>query len=451
MADRGYRRHLERLRWVLLLVAVALVTVFLVAQRQSSDVRYGDSASTAKLPDESGIVLQQSAQELTTMLESEHILRLPGATATWDAARVAQAIGANPDVRILATPPGLAEAQRDGLQDVAKDKKTILVVGTRVTGDIYEASSGDLDDWRGELARADVTGKLVVLIDELVKNPKSEEPAEPGWRAPTDAELAAVATDLRTTGLSGPAGLSVSADATLQAFGTQARYLVLPVQPGDRPAPDYGPALTRIFPDTPIVVMYGYWIAYYGPHAADFADVAAVSFYARFGGLLGPAAYPQQNVLNAWLGQVTTLRNAGLFDRPLPYRPFDPLRVALPVLPWLFAVCVAGFLALSVRSLLRPGSRDPMLPTRGAGLTARLAGLTALAVEVSPLTDARTDPALTRAIGKLDAARSALDERLPDRQVRTLLDEAEQELDRVGRALPFAGYRPSTYLRGRLA
>jgi hypothetical protein len=80
-----------------------------------------------------------------------------------------------------------------------------------------------------------------------------------------------------------------------------------------------------------------------------------------------------------------------------------------------------------------------------------LAGLTALAVEVSGLTGARTDPALTRAIVALRAAREALDERLPRRRVRELLDEADRELDLVGRRVEFPGYRPVEYLRGRLA
>ena len=59
-------------------------------------------------------------------------------------------------------------------------------------------------------------------------------------------------------------------------------------------------------------------------------------------------------------------------------------------------------------------------------------------------------PGVTRAIGRLRAARSALDDDLPDRHVGALLDHAEAELDAVGRALEFPGYRPDEYLRGRL-
>jgi hypothetical protein len=143
------------------------------------------------------------------------------------------------------------------------------------------------------------------------------------------------------------------------------------------------------------------------------------------------------------------VRYAGLFDRPLPYRPADPLRVALPVLPWLFVACAGVFFALSVRSLLRPLRRPRS--RREPGTPARLAGLTALAVEMSVLTDRRSEAALTRGISALTAAREALDDDLPDAHVRDLLTGAEAELDEAARLLPYPGYRPADYLRERLA
>jgi hypothetical protein len=204
--------------------------------------------------------------------------------------------------------------------------------------------------------------------------------------------------------------------------------------------PEYGPALAELFPNTPVLVMYGDWIGYYGPHAGEFADVAGAGFYGRFGELLSSDAYPQDNVLGTYLNEVTDIRYAGLFDRPLPYQPFDPLRVALPALPWLFGGCVLVFLALSVRSVLGVGP-----PRKPPG---RLAGLTTLAVELSALSHA---PALTRALAKLEAARSALAEDLPDRHVAALLGDAERDLDTVARKLGRAEYRPVNYLAGGLA
>jgi hypothetical protein len=194
------------------------------------------------------------------------------------------------------------------------------------------------------------------------------------------------------------------------------------------------------------VVLYGSWVEYDGPSAAAFADVATASFYGQFADRLSQYAYPQRTVLGAWLDRVTAIRYAGLFDRPLPYVPFDPVRVALPALPWLFAACAVGFLALSARRALQPGR-----PAAGAGVPARLAGLTALAVEISGLTDGAAAAALTRGITQLTAARAAFDENLPDKHVHGLLDAAESDLDTTAELLGRADYRPAAFLRGRLA
>jgi hypothetical protein len=180
--------------------------------------------------------------------------------------------------------------------------------------------------------------------------------------------------------------------------------------------------------------MYGGWIEYDGPSSAEFADVVTASFYAQAEDLLAVYAYPQRAVLGAYLARVDAVRHAGLFDRPLPYEPFDPLRVALPVLPWLFAACVLVFLALSVRAARR---RPPALDAGAAG---RLAALTSLAVEMSLYTDQASDPALTRAIAVL----SATDPAVPGAQ--DLLDEAAADLDEAAAKLPFSGWRPREYL-----
>ncbi len=460
-ALRGLRRPAEWLRWLLLVVAVAIVVVFLVAQKQSANVDYGKSPATAAIAEGSAGELTgatlPSVDQMTAMVAANRTVRLPGSVAQWDSARVAAAIG-DADVRILVAPPGLTEDQRSQLYDV--QNATIRIIGTRVAGGLYEVTASTLPEWRDQFARYDVTSLLVAMINALDKRPDgsgSGGDVTGGWRQPTDAELATVADGLRAGGRYTAPGAnlsSVPSRYSTQAFGTDsALYVALPIQPSGPAAPDYGPALTKLFPDTPIVVMYGDWIAYYGPHSADFADVAGASFYARYGDRLSGYAYPQDKVLAAYLGEVTDLRFAGLFDRPLPYQPFDPVRVALPALPWLFAACVAVFLGLSARSLLHHPVATPQAgaAARRGGVPARLAGLTALAVEVSALTTAATDPALTRAIGKLGAARTALDEGLPDRHLRTLLDSAERDLDSVGRALEFPGYRPAEYLRGRLA
>ena len=449
-----FLRGLDLLRWALLGVAAIVLVVFLLAQRQSVDVSYGQSpAPSARIEEGAAGELSDatvpSTEEMTALVAADAVVRLPGAVARWDERRVREAIG-DDDIRILVAPPGLDEAERKRVREV--DNATARVIGTQVGGGAYLAVPDSLPGWRAQFATGDVTDQLVAMIAKQRKAPAPPDRDELRWREPSGPELAAVLADLRVDGLHVGTGANltrVPEDAARNAFPDGAWYVVLPAQSYGEPLPAYGPALTRLVPDRPILVMYGGWIEYHGPAAAEFADLAGASFYAQFGDRLSRYDYPQQNVLGAYLDRVTDLRYAGLFDRPLPYRPLDPLRVALPALPWIFAACVAGFVVLSVRSLRRSGVLGD--GRRRAAGPARLAGLTALAVEVSLLTDARSNPALTRGIGKLQAARAALEKGLPAPHVGRLLDDAAAELDETARLVGIPSYRPDHYLQGRLA
>ncbi|MCO8273855.1 hypothetical protein M1L60_24975 [Actinoplanes sp. TRM 88003] len=429
------------LRWIALGAAAVVFVVFLVAQRQSVTVSYGQSPSSGNTVTEGsagelGTATVPSTAEMTALVSAQPVVRLPGAVAHWDEQRVRAAIGNAPDIRIIVAPPGLDEAERTRVREVKA--ATVRVIGTQVTGGLYQSTADQLGEWRAQFATGDVTAALVALISAIRKvDAPAAPPVDPGWREPTAAELAPVLADLRKSGpYTGPGAVS--------AFpGRSPLVVTLARQPYGKPLPHYGRALEKVFPDTPILVMYGDWIEYTGPQAADFAELVAVTFYAQSGDRISRYAYPQRNILNAYLNRVTDVRYAGLFDRPLPYVPFDPLRVGLPALPWLFAVCVLVFLLLSVRPAARPTSRR-----RPTAAPARLAALAALAVEQSALTGRATDPALTRGITQLTAARSAIEEKLPDRHVQSLLNAAEAELDEVGRGLPYPGYRPGEYLRG---
>ncbi|MCT2585703.1 hypothetical protein [Actinophytocola gossypii] len=440
--------HWPRLRWLLLGVAVALLVVYLLAQRQSVDVSYGQSPAGGNAVEEgsagelSGADVP-SVEAMEGMLRRDRVVRLPGSIAHWDPERV-DAAAAGDDVRILVAPPGLAEDQRDRVNDVSN--ATAVVLGTEVTGGGYQVSGDDLPSWRAQFATADVTNQLVALLHALRDAEIPDDEDTFSWRAPTSAELAAVAADLRASGLHVAEGATLdevpdNADAAHDGADDAALFAVFPRQPFGEPVPEYGPALAELFPDTGIYVMYGDWVEYHGPLAADFADVVGASFYGQFGDRLSRFAYPQGNVLRAYLDRVTDVRYAGLFDRPLPYQPFDPLRVTLPALPWLFAACVLGFLLLSARPVLGR-ARGPRRPP------ARIAALTTLAIELSALSH---HAALVRAIGKLQAAREALADDLPDRQVRRLVDAAESELDTAATALGRADYRPRVYLAGGIS
>lgn len=455
--------HWRPLRWVFLGAAVVLLITFLVVQRQSIEVSYGRSptlATLAEVDTSVGLadVTVPTVEEMTALVEADPVVRLPGAIATWDEQRVQEVIG-DAEVRILVAPPGLDEDARDRVRAV--ENATVRVIGTQVSGGIYEALSSTLPEWRAQFATADVTGPLVTLLAALLDTPEPDHDPPLAWRDPTAAELAAVVDDLRDTDVhiapgatltEVPATLTeVPAEAAAHAFPGGAKYVVLPRQPAGEPLPHYGPALVAEFPDTPIMVMYGSWIEYHGPQAEDFAELAAVSFYTQLDGRLSRYDYPQENVLHAFLAQVADIRYAGLFDRPLPYEPFDPLRVALPALPWLFAACAGGFLALSVRSWPAHRRRGAWPELRPAGTRALLTGLSALAVEMSLLADQRSNPALARGISALQAARTALDDGLPDSHVRTLLTDARNELDQAARTMGFDFFRPHHYLKDALS
>ncbi|MBM2620751.1 hypothetical protein JIG36_35150 [Actinoplanes sp. LDG1-06] len=436
-------------RWIVLGIAAAVFVLFLLAQRQSVAVSYGQSPSAGgRIAEGSAGELSAatvpSAEEMTALVKVQPVVRLPGAVARWDTERVGAAI-AGADIRIIVAPPGLDEAERDRVRAVKE--ATVRVIGTQVTGGFYQSSHSTVPEWRAEFATGDVTATLVSLIFAIREEDEQLQPAAvTQWREPTSAELAPMVTGLRSTGRFTAPGATLTElpKAVTTAFPDRAPLVAaLPRQPFGEPLPHYGRALQSVFPDTPILVMYGDWIEYSGPQAADFAELAAVTFYAQSGDRISRYAYPQRNVLGAYLGRVTDLRYAGLFERPLPYVPFDPVRVGMPALPWLFAACVLVFLLLSVRPVARPTSR--WRPTAGP---ARLAALAALAVEQSALTGRSGDPALTRGITQLSAARAALDDNLPERHVQRLLDAAEAELDESGRSLPFPGYRPGEYLRG---
>lgn len=439
--------RLHRLRWVFLAAAVVMVVVFLLAQRQTVDVSYAQSPSGKDTGSEgdAGELTDTdlpSVDELTAMLEKDRVVRLPGSIAHWDEKLVSDALG-DADIRILVTPPGLTEEQRKQLHEV--ENATIRVVGTAISGTLYGVSSDDVAGWRAQFATGDVTSLLLTLI---ASERDQEPPADVDlvrWRAPTAEELAPVVADLRAD------RLHVADGATLESIPDRADtafpdeeplFAAFPQQPSGEPVPEYGAALAKEFPGTPVVVMYGSWAEYHGPHAESFAEVVAAGMYSRFGDRLAGYAYPQANVLGVYLDQVTDVRYAGLFDRPLPYQPFDPLRVALPALPWLFALCVLVFLGLSVRSVLGPGGGPPRRAP------ARLAGLTTLAIEMSGLS---RDAALARAITKLEEARASVASDLPYRHVRRLLDSAESELDTAARKLGRADYRPANYLAGGIA
>lgn len=449
------------IRWSALAIAAVVAVLFLIAQRQTVQVKYGQSTSTAAAdtPDP-GVEGFPSDDALAAMVAENKVVRLPGAVAVWDEDLVRRSIG-DFDVRIIVAPPGLSKEQSRALSriplpndeystDRAERPKLIRIVGTQVSMRPFEAVPNKAIGWRNTLMLGDVTHSMTDLLGNARDEPTTDSTDRVQWREPTPAEIEAVAADLQTPGIHFGADVTPfdRPPANLEtAFPDQpARVAVFPRQPLGTPVPNYGAALAKRFPGAPIVVMYGDWVEYHGPESASFTDVAEASFYGTYGQLIAKNSFPTRNVLGVYLGGVTDIRFAGLFDRPLPYTPTDPLRITLPALPWVFGACVLVFLGVSVNSLRRRDNGQA-----GEGVAARLAGLTSLAVELSGLArsgDAAT--ALTRGIAGLQAAGSAVREELPTGQVRRLMSTAEQDLDEAARSTGRADYRPVRFLRGRL-
>ncbi|MBB3053373.1 hypothetical protein FHS23_004422 [Prauserella isguenensis] len=471
MADRT----LGLARWVLAGVAVTVAVVFLLHQRQGDiDVSYGQSPSSDYEEGDAGELSGHSAPstaEMVRRVQAEPVVRLPGSNATWHRRWLREHVGID-GVRLLFAPPGLDEQDTERVRDVAEDPaivdapfELVTVTGTKVRSGVYTAVPDDVDGFQRQFAAGDVTGLLAAVITGM--RDEGDPPAAPrvAWREPTTAEVDAVAADLERDGVHVAEGATLSdvpgnasnafpdteplvvalprQDTALprQDGASPRQDTALPRQDTGRPVPDYAPALADRFPDTPVVVVYGSYIDYAGPHRDEFYEVATAGVYGMLGDRLGRYDYPQDNVLFAWLNKVTDIRYAGLFDRPLPYQPFDPLQVTMPALPFVFAGCVLGFVVLSVTALRRR-------PSHGRPPTVRLAALSALSVEVSGLTTETGNPSLTRAITHLDAAKELDCSLVATRNAHKLLDKAEEELSETARLIGRRDYEPRRYVMG---
>ncbi|GAA1190501.1 hypothetical protein [Prauserella alba] len=450
MADRT----LDIARWALAGVAILVAVVFLLQQRQGDiDVSYGGSPSSDYEEGDAGELGDHTVpatEQMVRQVQAEPVVRLPGADATWNRQWLREHVD-TAGVRLLFAPPGLDERERKRVSEVAEDPgiadapfELVTIVGTKVRGGVYTAEPDDLDGFQRQFAADDVTGLLAAVITGLREG--GDPPSPPGltWREPSGAELGTVAADLERDRLHVAEGATLSEvpGNAADAFpGTEPMVVALPRQDPGRPVPDYAPALAERFPDTPVVVLYGNYVDYAGPHRGQFYEVATAGVYGMLGDRLSRFDYPQDNVLYAWLNKVTDIRYAGLFDRPLPYQPFDPLKVTMPALPFVFAGCVLGVVVLSVTALRRR-------PSHGRPPTVRLAALSALSVEVSGLTTEASDPSLTRAITHLDAARERDGSAAGRRSAHQLLDKAERELTETARLIGRSDYEPRRYTAG---
>ena len=170
MSARGYRAGPSRCAGRCSGSPCVVLVVFLVAQRQSIDVSYGRSPASSSGVDTAPPALRPatvpSVTEMTALVAADPVVRLPGAVASWNEQRVRAVAG---DTRILVAPPGLDSDERARVRDV--ENATIRVIGTEVSGGLYQASADTLPGWRAQFATGDVTDLLLTLITALRKDP----------------------------------------------------------------------------------------------------------------------------------------------------------------------------------------------------------------------------------------------------------------------------------------
>lgn len=452
------------IQWGSLALALVVLVIFLLSQQQIATERYGtdrlDSSPVDATPSQATKGTLPTDAELKQAMAASTIVRLPGAVATLDEAAVtarikqADAVLAakdEPAIKVVLAPPGLSDADRRRMYRL--EGSNVTVIGLAVSFEAYSILPSSAIDWQSVFGTGDVTQLILAGIAAGLEQPAPpDEPSSLQWRKPTADELSTVVAGLRDDRRYVGPGADLSGIPTLAATafpGTPPMVVALPQQPPGQGVPDYAPALAREFPNTPIVVMYGYWISYAGPHADEYADLAAATFYGSTRDVISKTHYPQFNLLSVYLQRWAALRFSGMFDRPLPYSPPDPIGIALPALPWIFLGCVLVFVAISVHSVhsRRPGRQ---LPAHSAhGQLARLTGLSSLAIEVSPLVDGAARAPLTRGIKRLTAAKQALDTHLPAALIDSQLDAGAHEFARVATAIHRQDYLPETYLRGR--
>lgn len=448
------------LQWGALVLSAVFALLFLLVQSQTANFRYGvETVPPVSLDDdaeaEPAAPDLPSVAQIDALRAESRVVTLPGAIAGFDRAEVDRALAAvtgfvntdddTVDPGVLLVPPDTTREQRTVLRDA--ERLDVKVYGMQVSGDRGTPAAEDLTSWQNVLVSGDVTDTLVGAIQLLGEQTfESAIPRVP-WREPTSAELATVSAALdsdRRYLAPGSTVTELPATAAAAFPDTAPLLVVLPRASYGESVPEYGPALAARYPDTPVVVMYGYWIDVHGP-GDDGLELVRAAFYGATPSDFADGGYRQSGVLGLFLQRWAEFNYSGMFDRPLPYTPPDPVRVAWPILPWIFAAGVLFFVVMSVRMTLqlRPMAADQR-PNRHT-----LAGLSTLAVELSGLVgpDQRTD--FTQGTVALTHAQDGLDADLPADRVAAVLDEAASALDSVARSLDRPDYRPERFLDRR--
>jgi hypothetical protein len=376
-------------------------------------------------------------------LATQQVYRAPGAIADYDQAAVRAVMV--PKARILLAPFS-GEEDPNAYDDRvltpltdwsrAHDVDLIVVTGLHVEGlDVGAESASDLSELRSQLANQDVTNGLVGLLTYFrTGNTHYDSPPAPAPTPPSAAQLAPVLAALQA-GQNYTAPGATPLDVDPAGTGYTLRSAAFPPAAVGAALVDYAPALARALPGVDVVVGWGGWIQFAGPHTDQLGAALAHTLGQRQVSVTqaGATATVLADVVTQY---VSTMLRAKPFDRPQP-PPYDLRHQVSALAPWVLlgaAVLLGGGSLLAWRRRRAAAQRAERVAwRRESGLaTAALAELGAR------LLDAADRPAEDAAAVAAAAERQATAQSLFDqartaeamRAVRAVAEEGEAAVPR---------------------
>ncbi|MFV0533898.1 MAG: DUF6403 family protein [Cumulibacter sp.] len=442
--------NIAKIAAILVLAVVGIV--FIGIQTQQSDTQYKprESAQAEDGSDDPAPAPQPSYNDIVAEYGDDPIITVDGSQASVQEDVVLQWMEQADVTQVVLAPPLDPSAELDASIDVPDD--VLLVTGLQPSLSPYASQPSTPQGMARVYGTGDVTEGVTHLLALRAEAGDDEEELGVETREPTAEELAPVLSGLAADDIAFTAEAptfeypSVATEAYPE--GDRPLIVVSPQEPAGGPIIDYASAVAEAFPDRSVVAMTGTWVDYAGTYADEFERPLTASLYGRFGERIGNFNYSQEAVLRLALNEVASYRHSGIFGKPLPYEPVDPVDVAMPFLPWLIAGLGVVGIAAAIVQVRRSKPKDVEHVTDHE--LSRLAGLSELAVEVSALTNGRSAAALVRATRALSEAKDVCDGEEDDLGLVTeLLDRAERELSSVADLLDRADYQPRNFLQGR--
>jgi hypothetical protein len=306
---------------------------------------------------------QMDVQAAITALATQQIYRAPGAVATYDEAKVREALGS--DMKLLVAPftgnfekgqnyptdDVYTEQVYDPLDDWTTEHHIKLVDVTGLYVDSFTGGAfgpSDIPELRTQTAYNDVTSALLGMINYARTGATHfDSLPSPPLVAPTAAQLADVTTHLKANPVYNAPGrdnrITLPTEQVTKVFGFTVRVAAFPPIPRGQPMVNYAPALAKEFPRDDIVVNYGYWIDVAGPDQKAFESSRDYS-YGRFEDATLEQGANMTDRIATILTRANDLLRKHPFSRPQP-TPFDLQHKISAITPWVLlgsAVLLTG-------------------------------------------------------------------------------------------------------------